>query len=180
MKRKYADRPNWTRIIEKSYKGIFIDEDSFYGYAALLTLDKVKEPLIVNYAENAICIVNDGFAWLQHFPLHGSYVLTSTFDSEGVLVQWYFDIVKKVGLSDEGIPYCDDLYLDVVALPTGEIYTLDEEELLEALEQERITQEDYDYALSEASALIRSIEQGKNALMNSSQTYYNFLKTLGK
>jgi predicted RNA-binding protein associated with RNAse of E/G family len=178
MKRKYADRPNWSRIVEKSYTGIHIEEKLFNGYIGYLSLDKVKEQLWVTYGSNKLCIVKDGYVWLQHFPLSSSYVLTVTFTDQGELVQGYFDIVKKVGITMESIPYCDDLFLDVVALPNGEIYTLDEDELLEAFKQQKITKEDYDFANLEAAKLVQSIEQGQNYLLNSTETYYNFIRSL--
>lgn len=178
MKRKYADRPNWSRIIEKSYVGIHIEEELFNGYIGYLFLDKVKEQLWVTYGSNRLCIVDDGYVWLQHFPLNSSYVLTSTFNDQGEFVQGYFDIVKTVGITKESIPYCDDLFLDVVALPNGEIYMLDEDELLEAFQQQKITKDDYDFANLEAARLVQSIEQGQNYLLNSTETYYNFIRSL--
>lgn len=38
MKRKYADRPHWSRIMEKTYKSIFIHEDLYYGHVAFYRL----------------------------------------------------------------------------------------------------------------------------------------------
>lgn len=97
MKRKYADRPNWTRIIEKSYSSIFVDDGGFCGHIAFLLLHKVREPLWVHYGQRRLCIVDDGYVWLQHIPAQGGHVLTSTFNREGELVQCYFDIVKCIG-----------------------------------------------------------------------------------
>jgi predicted RNA-binding protein associated with RNAse of E/G family len=178
MKRKYADRPNWSRIIEKSYYGIHIDEEAFYGYIGYLSLDKIKDQLWVSYGSNNICIVDNGFVWLQHFPLNGKYVLTSTFNQYGEFVQGYFDIVDKVGVTTDSIPYCDDLYLDVVVLANGETFKLDEDELMEAFEQGIILKEDYEYAHHTANELLESIKQGTNYLLNTTKAYYQFIKTI--
>ncbi|WP_410769505.1 DUF402 domain-containing protein [Fontibacillus sp. BL9] len=178
MKRKYADRPNWSRIIDKSYTSIFIDEQNYYGHVAYLSLNKVREPLWVTYEANRLCIVDDGYVWLQHFPIHGQFVLTSTYDQEGRLIQCYFDIVKSVGASIEGIPYCDDLYIDVVALPNGEVFVLDEDELDDALRNNDITKEEHEYAKFIASELVTSLKEGRNYLLNSTERYYRFLKDL--
>lgn len=178
MKRKYADRPNMTRIVQKTFNCMLIDEDSFQGYIGFLSLDKVREPLWVTYGATELCIADDGYEWLQYFPFNGGNVLTATYDHRGNLVQCYFDIVKKVGISTENIPYCDDLYLDIVALPNGEIYILDEDELMEALEKNEITKEEYDFAKSEADSLIQNIKHGTNYLINSTDKYYNFIKTI--
>lgn len=178
MKRKFADRPNWSRIIKKSYTGIEIHEDSFQGHLGYLLLEEVRDQLWVAYGSKRICIVDDGYVWLQHFPMDGRSVLTSTFDDQGELVQGYFDIVKTVGVTAEGIPYCDDLFLDVVALPNGEIYTLDEDELLAALKQDQITQEDFDFAYLAATELTKEIEGNRNYLLNATKTYYKFIKEI--
>jgi predicted RNA-binding protein associated with RNAse of E/G family len=178
MKRKYADRANWSRILDKSYSSIFIDEKNFYGHIAFLELSKVKEQLSVTYGNNNLCIVDDGYVWLQHFPLRGEVVLTSTFDQDGNLVQCYFDIVKTVGVTLEGIPYCDDLFIDVVALPNGENYILDEDELEEAYKNKVITEEDYEFAKCIALELVESLKENRNYLMNSTERYYMFMRGL--
>jgi predicted RNA-binding protein associated with RNAse of E/G family len=77
------------------------------------------------------------------------------------IVQWYFDIIKSSGLDERGIPYFDDLYLDVVALPPDDILLLDEDELEEALQCKDITKEDYDLAYEEAEQIISDIDVEK-------------------
>lgn len=178
MKRKYADRPNWSRVNNKSFSKIFIDEENFRGYVACLFLNKVREQLWVTYGDQRICIVDDGYVWLQHFPDQGEVVLTATYDREGQLVQCYFDIVRTVGSTEEGIPYCDDLFLDVVALPNGEIYVLDEDELEEAYVTKEITLDEYELAKTRAIELVKSVKNGTNYLLNSTQNYYRFMKEL--
>lgn len=173
MKRKYADRPNWTRISEKYYSSVFVEDDHFRGQVAILKLHTVREPLWVQYGHQRLCIVDDGYVWLQHIPVQGGHVLTSTFNSEGELVQCYFDIVQSVGTTQEGIPYWDDLYIDVVALPNGALHILDEDELEEAYLKSKISKTDYDYAKEEAQLLIQSIKSKTNYQMLSTQKYYD-------
>lgn len=104
MKIKYADRPDWKRIIEKTYKCIFVDEQDLRGYIAYLSLDKVREPLWVTHDQNRVCIVDSGYVWLQIFPLEGRYVLTATYDHKGKLIYCYFDIVRSVGTLNQEYP----------------------------------------------------------------------------
>jgi hypothetical protein len=70
----------------------------------------------------------------------------SMYDGEGKIIEWYFDITKANGVDEDGKPYYDDLFLDLVLLPDGQVITLDEDELLEALNNGIITREDYDLA----------------------------------
>lgn len=61
------------------------------------------------------------------------------------LIEWYFDIAKEVGV-ENGIPYEDDLYLDMVIMPDGQMLVLDEDELQEAFKRGEIDQDDVDLA----------------------------------
>lgn len=178
MKIKYADRPDWKRIKQKTYKCTFIDEPDFRGHVAYLSLDKVKEPLWVTHDHNRVCIVDNGFVWVQLFPLEGNYVLTATFNHEGILIYFYFDIVRSVGLTDSGVPFLEDLFIDVVALPNGEFYLKDEDELEDAYRNKEITREEFVLATDEANRIVQTIKQGKNAPMNAIRRYYLMMKEM--
>lgn len=70
MKIKYADRPDWSRILEKEYKCVFTEGEHFRGHVAYLKLIKVTEPLHVTYgSDQHLCIVNNNYVWLQLFLL---------------------------------------------------------------------------------------------------------------
>ena len=58
--------------------------------------------------------------------------LTAIYDAKNKIVEWYFDIAKKIG-KENGIPYEEDLYLDVIVKPDFQIVLLDEDDLQEAL-----------------------------------------------
>ena len=57
----------------------------------------------------------------------------------------YIDICYEIGIENY-IPWWDDLFLDIVALPTGEVIQQDEDELEEALESGSIYHKMYDLA----------------------------------
>lgn len=176
MKRKFADRPDWTRIIDKTYLNMFVDENNFKGQITYLVADNVSETLWASFCDHHLCIVDKGYVWLQQFPEEGHHVLTATYDQNGVLVYCYFDIVKSVGTTDKGIPYYDDLYIDVVAFPNGEIYVLDENELEEAYRNKEINKEEFELARKEVSSLITSIKEGTNVQLNATLKYYEVMK----
>ncbi|SFM18499.1 hypothetical protein SAMN03159341_11988 [Paenibacillus sp. 1_12] len=178
MKRKCADRPDWLRILEKEYKQLYVNDDSYRGYITYLHLRKVREPLLVTYDTKDICIVDDGFKWLMYFPQESGYSVTTTFDSHGNIVQWYFDIIKNQGLTNEGIPYIDDLYLDLVLLPDGTLYVLDEDELGEALDAKEISKHDFDNANVILSDLIESIKSHTNYEIKDCKRRFELMNTL--
>lgn len=74
------------------------------------------------------------------------------------------------------MPFFDDLYLDVVVLPTSEIILLDELELEEALKVKDITQSEYDLAYKMANDIINGIGKNVVALHNFTSKYLEYMQ----
>jgi len=178
MKRKFANRLDWLRILEKEYKQTYLNNNSYRGHVTYLNLRKVKEPIFVTYNSEDLCIVDDGYVWMMHFPEGVDYSVTTTFDRNGEVVQWYFDIIKSQGLTDEGIPFIDDLYLDLVFLPDGAMYALDEDELEEALKANEITKQEYDTAKVTLIELIESIKNNTNIEIKESKRLFELMNNM--
>lgn len=86
--------------------------------------------------------------------------MTIMFDDKWNLLQWYFDIARNICKYDLGVPYSEDLYLDVVVLPNGIFYILDEEELEEALNKKIISSEEYNGAYIIMNKITQMIKDG--------------------
>lgn len=178
MNRTYADRPNWSRVIEKRFNFDYIDDGDFKGFLSIICIDKAREPLVLDASENRLCLLDDGYIWTQHFPNDSNYALITMFNKEQEVVEWYFDICNGNKVNDNGIPYYDDLYLDVVVLPSREIILLDEDELDDAFKNNEISKEEYDLAHYEAEKLIDSIKNGKDNLLKNTKHYLNHMLSL--
>lgn len=176
MKQKHADRPNWGRILIKRYFQEYISNDEYEGYISYLLLDKAKETLTVKYDTDEICIVDDGFSWMMFFPKNKLYSLTVMINQDYKVLQWYFDIIKSMELTNEGIPLINDMYLDYVVLPNGKLIVKDEEELKNALIDEIISDEEFKIALHEGMKLKKSITEHRNELINNIDKYIEGLK----
>lgn len=135
MKRRYANK------VKGEYSQKRVDEEFFKGYVALVKIKDVQNPLIVNDGEKDVCIKNNDYEWIEVYPDNEHYAVTIMFDNNDNLIQWYFDIAKEIGI-ENNIPYEDDLYVDIVITPNGRKEILDEEELMDALNKNEITQED--------------------------------------
>ncbi len=168
MKRKYADRADWARVLRRRFviapmsgDGISVGVDptaglsAFDGWLAAVAIEEVSHPLVVRVDGQNLTLAECGYLWLQHLPRRGHHCLTTAFDPEGNLVQWYFDVVKEVGQTPEGRVYFDDLYLDVIATPGGEPELLDEDELEQALDERLISHADFDLAYKETQRILR-------------------------
>lgn len=175
LKRKYGDRSNWSRILERRYAQDLLDDEDFKGYVTLIDMVKVKEPLYIPYGEKDVCVVDDGYMWLQQFPLQEHHSITTTFDENGEVVQWYIDICLEIGIEND-IPWMDDLFLDIVVLPSGEVFVMDEEELDEALDKGIINQELYDLAWDETNRLLALINQQQFKLLRLADIHKHLLE----
>lgn len=146
MKRRYANKVKGEYIQKR------IDEEFFKGYVAFVKIKDVQNPLIVNDGEKDVCIKDNDYEWFEVYPDNEHYVITIMFDDKNNLIEWYFDISKEVGIED-GIPYEDDLYLDMVLAPDGRVFILDEDELQDALNKKEILQSDVDLAYNTLNVL---------------------------
>ncbi|MCJ8013573.1 DUF402 domain-containing protein [Paenibacillus sp. KQZ6P-2] len=176
MKQKQADRPNWGRIIEKRYFQEYISDEYFDGYITYLLLDKVKEPLTVTYELERFCIADNGYSWIMLFPTGKPYSLTIMINQKYEVLQWYFDMIQSIGLTNEGVPYMNDMYLDYILIPNGQLITKDVDELESALSEGLITKDDYDKTKLEGEFLRRSIIEGSNEVLKNTEKYVIRLK----
>lgn len=174
LKRKYGNRSDWNRILKRKYAQTYLNTKYFKGYVTLLNTIKVNEPLYVNYEDKKICIVDDGYMWLQQFPFDKKHAVTTMFDANGSVVQWYIDICRNNGLAGD-IPYMDDLFLDIVLLPSGELFLKDVDELGEALLNGIIDRALYDVARNEARNLVKLIRKEKFKLLHLSNDHKEIL-----
>lgn len=146
MKRRFAYN------LKDNYDLLKITVPFFKGYACLLKFQNIEKPLLVYNGKENICIKDNNYEWIEVYPENGKYAITIMYDDKGKLIEWYFDIAKNIGI-ENGIPYEDDLYLDMIITPSGEKIVIDEDELLEAKQKGDITQEDVNEAYKTLSDL---------------------------
>jgi uncharacterized protein len=176
MKRKFADRPNWKRVLSRKMVMDKFDNEQFKGYAVLIYIEKVREALWVEIGGKDQCVVNDGYSWLTLIPQDQSYVITAMFNDKNEVVQWYIDICREIGFTEKGIPWYDDLYLDIIISSDYHSSLIDEDDLALALKQNIIKQEDFDFAYQEAEKLLKQLRQNDIALLEYSREVFSILK----
>jgi predicted RNA-binding protein associated with RNAse of E/G family len=97
------------------------------------------------------------------------------FDSQGEIVQWYIDICYVNGVSTENVPWMDDLFLDIVVLPSGEVVQKDADELEEALSKGIIDKEQYNLAWDESARINAYIKEDNFSLLKLSEDHKDLL-----
>ncbi|WP_439875503.1 DUF402 domain-containing protein [Bacillus mycoides] len=157
MKRKYGDGSSWKRLIEKDYRVKQVEE----GMLGILDIKKVREPSYKEYNSKELCIAGDGYTWIQYFINGKNFAITAMLDDQKKLVQYYIDVTKEFKVDDRGLPYFDDLYLDVVLLPNGKMYVLDEDELENAYKSGDVTKEEYELAWYTTKCIIAAIKKNE-------------------
>lgn len=178
MKRKYINKVSWSRILEG--KSILINDFTarFEGYAAAIFIEKAHQPLMCEIENHKIPLCADGYTWIQRLPLSKNYAISTMFDENDNIIQWYIDITKLNSIDIYNEPFYDDLYLDVVIFPNGDTFLLDEDELQEALDCGKITKTDFDLAYLEANKILNGIARDLSKLSKISLDDFNFFKSI--
>ena len=86
--------------------------------------------------------------------------------NDDILV-WYIDMIAEQGIDVDGVPYFDDLYLDLVVYPNGMIKVDDMDELEDALSRNDITEEQFNLAISTSNKL-------KNGLLSDVKAFIDY------
>ena len=173
LKKRYATSTNNLKIVkDESLKIRHVNNSDFKGDIALIKFNKMYKPYMVENVN--LCIADDNYKWLEFYDYNKKYKLTAMYNEKNEIVEWYFDIARKIG-NENGIPYEDDLYLDVVLTPTEEIILLDEKELKEALDRMEITTTEYENAYKEAEKLIEMLKGKKDELQKFTDKYLKII-----
>ncbi len=132
---------NWGADFTYSLKN---KHEGITGIACLTRINTIPKPLIAATVYGDLCLADNGYTWLMFLPDKEKWCLSALYDETGGIVEWYFDIIGESFVDESGMSFFSDMYLDVVVRPNGEVITLDEDELEEALASGDITCEEYD------------------------------------
>ena len=145
-RRKYLGRYDKDFIKSIVSRIVRTDDIGIAGYAAYVYIQEVSRPYMVGAKGSETCIADNGYSELTFLPDNENWQMTAIYDNYNAIIEWYFDITRKNAVDENGNPYCDDLYLDAALLPDGRILILDENQLQNALDNESISQQDFDMA----------------------------------
>ena len=170
MRNKYANSFNkYGNVIQAEQRIKTINEKDFKGDIYLNIFKEVSAPFVL---ENGLCIQDTNYKWLEFYDYNSKVRMSAVYNEKNEIVEWYFDIARSIG-KEKGVPYEDDLYLDVVLGPTGRIILLDEDELKEALERNEMTREEYNQAYQTAYDLIHRLEGNVDKVWEFTEKYLN-------
>lgn len=159
IKNKKMNKSSWTRILEREYYYSDFLDGEYQGVVSLLYAKKVREPLY-KY-DNKVCIVDDGYSWIQIGLENRNCWITIVYNELDEFVQCYIDVTKSNEITYDNEDCYNDLFLDIVRLSNKEVFILDEEELKKALDEGVILKEDYSFAYDMASKIKEFLENDR-------------------
>lgn len=157
MKRKRLDRDTWTSIKSKQYTQQYIEDSDYTGTIALLYIQAVSQPSIWQSPYGEVTVCDSNMKWIQFLPKEEHYLLTAMMNENNIINAIYIDIIASSGVLDDGVAYFDDLYLDLVIYQNGNILIDDRNELIMALKNNIITQQQYEIAQKTQNKLLNSL-----------------------
>ena len=168
LKKRFANSVNrHGNVLKVENKIKTINSKDFKGDVYLNNFINISEPLLLS---NGLCIQDTNYKWLKFYDYNSKVQLTAIYNQKNEIIEWYFDIARSIG-KENGIPYEDDLYLDVVLNPSGKIVLLDEDELKEAYERKEMTKEEYEEAYKAAENLIEKLKGRENKVLEFTDKY---------
>lgn len=160
MKKKYTDE-TYLKGVSK-YNVIIKELKEQNAYVVVKKILAIDEPFIIN-----VTLIDDGYYIIEYTPVDKFYNARAFIDRKLNTISYYFDISLGNGV-DNGRPYYDDLYLDIVCgeETNHKPKVLDEDELRDALENGKITNEQFDLANTVCSKLMEEIQNNENIFIN--------------
>lgn len=180
MKRCRLSYDEWKCIISKDMKGKRIHTDFFEGYLGLIEIKEVDQIQKWHFNGEDIIVCDKGLKWLSILPQNGFYCITAMMDAKNNILLWYIDMIAAQGTDRDGIPYFDDLYLDLVIYPDGTIIVDDMDELEDALSQKDITQEQFSLAIDTCNELKNGMLCDISRFTEYTQMCYQMIKSQGE
>lgn len=176
MKRKRLRYTLGQGITTQSFRLRKVDTVFLQGYVSCVTALEMKTPWVWTFHGVPITAYHEGYHWFRILQTDARYSPAAIFDDKGEIVLWYIDIIAGQGIDDEGQVYFDDLYLDLIVLPNGEIFVDDMDELEQALATGDITEEQFNMAIQVGDDLQKGLLQDMEAFRRYTNQCYAILK----
>ncbi|CDA17039.1 hypothetical conserved protein [Clostridium sp. CAG:571] len=170
MNRKVDVRKKYTREAKKMDITI-VELKELDAYLTLKEIKEVTQPYYMYINGELVKKMDNNFTLLEYTPLHENYNVRVYIDDKLNILEYYFDITDGNEIED-GIPYYDDLYLDVVfyqecATKSSTYINLeDRNDLSDALKKGAINKEKYDFAFKIADSVMKELKNKTNRFVN--------------
>lgn len=166
----------WKCILSKKRIGKSFENKEFSGYLGMLEINEISEPQIWKYQGQPLTVCDKHYRWLTILPKEEFYCITVMMNEKEQVQVCYIDMIESQGYEEDGVPWINDLYLDLVVYPDGAVVEDDRDELEAALAEGDITKAQYDLAVDTCEKLKEGLLKNKDEF----QTYIHGLYALFK
>ena len=158
--------------------------DNLNCYFTVKEINEIDEnnEIVVNHP--SCRKIDKNFKMLEYTPIDEDYNVRVYVNDKNEIFEYYLDVTDGMEVR-EGVPYYNDLFLDVIYYNKNKkmtnfkmedsnvnLYMLDENELEDALNENIITKDQYNKAYRVANKLMYEIENGTNIFINRGLTDY--------
>lgn len=181
MRQKFIDKIYMREVLDKEW---YLEKDEkLNGYIALKYVKEISKPLSAFSNGKKYVGLDKGYSILEYVPLDRKYNCRIFFDEINRPLCFYFDINNGSGI-ENGIPWYDDLYLDVTMecpaiTEIGYYIRLDDEfEFKMAKKEGKIDEDTYHNGYKVAIDLMQELRDQKNDIVNRCQFDLCRIKTI--
>lgn len=169
MRKKFIDKVYMREVTDKDW---YLEENNeLNGYIALKHVKKITKPLTAYCNGKKYVGLDNGFSILEYVLKDKNYNCRVFFDNLNRPLCFYFDVNNGCGV-ENGMPWYDDLYLDVtMECPTitrmGYYIRLDDEvEFKKAKKENLIDEKTYQHGYQVAEELMNELREQTNSIVN--------------
>jgi len=177
MRKKYTSKTYMRGVSD--WDLVVLKRKSENYYLSIKRVNQIDEAFSVNVSGQNIIYIDNGYYIMEFTPLNQFYNVRVFLDKNADVIAYYFDISRGNGV-EQNIPYYDDLYLDIIYCPVDSDFIAidDEDELLDALNHGKITDDEFVLSKDVCSNLVKEIQDKRNIFVNMDkkdliQRYFN-------
>lgn len=154
IKRVKLTFDEWNKTVPKKEVNLFENEEM---YGAFINIIEVKKPQVWFCFDKKITVADNGYKWLVVLPKKDNYAITMYMDRNDVPILWYIDLIDGIGVDADGIPFYNDMFLDLIVSDDGQVVEDDRDEFEKAYFDGIINNKQYQKVISVSEQLKQRI-----------------------
>ena len=158
IKRVKLTFDEWNKTVPKKEVNLFETEEI---YGAFINIIEVKKPQVWFCFDKKITVADNGYKWLVVLPKKDNYAITMYMDRNDVPILWYIDLIDGIGVDADGIPFYNDMFLDLIVSDDGQVVEDDRDEFEKAYVDGIINNKQYQKVISVSEQLKQRISENQ-------------------
>lgn len=158
IKRVKLTFDEWNKTVPKKEVNLFENEEM---YGAFINIIEVKKPQVWFCFDKKITVADNGYKWLVVLPKEDHYAITMYMDRNDVPLLWYIDLIDGIGVDADGIPFYNDMFLDLIVSDDGQVVEDDRDEFEKAYFDGIINNKQYQKVISVSEQLKQRISENQ-------------------